>query len=383
MSAKASYYKIGLFVIAATALIVLGVVAMGAGAFMQNRVVVETYFDETVQGLDVGSKVKYRGVEIGNVSEITLASNAYEAVGFTSEDNRYVVVRVALKPNVFAEASEDAIRSRLQTEIERGLRVQLALQGLTGSAYLEVNYHEPPPPIPRIGWTPSELYMPSAPSIVTRFTDSLDEVLRTLESADIEAIGENIARGMQSLADATSAARVEDIGRETVGLLREVRETNRRLAEVVEEMALPKLTAEAAGAVTGARDMIQGSAVKLDRILAQFEESSMRMNEFSFEISSLLHGREVNEALKGAAAAATNVSEATADLPETVAALNRTLLRIDRTIATQSRELESILDNFQSASRDLKEMTANAKRYPAATLWGAPPRPSDPGKPPK
>ena len=44
--------------------------ALGAGNVFKRTVTIETYFDESVQGLDVGSAVKYRGVQIGRVTRI-------------------------------------------------------------------------------------------------------------------------------------------------------------------------------------------------------------------------------------------------------------------------------------------------------------------------
>ena len=85
-----SYFKIGLFVISATIIGVLGVVVLGVGTIFQKRTWVETYIDESVQGLDVGSPVKFRGVPVGKVEQITLTSVEY------STRRRYVVVRIGL-----------------------------------------------------------------------------------------------------------------------------------------------------------------------------------------------------------------------------------------------------------------------------------------------
>ena len=54
-----------------------------------------------------------------------------------------------------------------ELEVERGLRVRLAPQGITGTSYLEIDYVDPPPPMLPIDWTPDNVYIPSAPSTVT------------------------------------------------------------------------------------------------------------------------------------------------------------------------------------------------------------------------
>ena len=65
MSQKANYFKLGLFVIGAIVAGVAVLLIIGSGRWLKPHVVMETYFNESVQGLDIGSKMKYRGVTIG------------------------------------------------------------------------------------------------------------------------------------------------------------------------------------------------------------------------------------------------------------------------------------------------------------------------------
>ena len=46
-------------------------IAFGAGQFFKTETLAETYFNESVQGLNIGSEVKYKGVKIGAVKSIT------------------------------------------------------------------------------------------------------------------------------------------------------------------------------------------------------------------------------------------------------------------------------------------------------------------------
>ena len=71
MSQRANYFKLGLFVIGAIAAGILVLVIIGSGRWFERKVIIETYFKESVQGLDIGSKLKYRGVTIGEVTRIT------------------------------------------------------------------------------------------------------------------------------------------------------------------------------------------------------------------------------------------------------------------------------------------------------------------------
>src|SRR5438552_5807474 len=75
MSAQANNFKLGLFVIGATVALVLLLLIVGSGRWFQSKTIIETYFNESVQGLDIGSKVKYRGVSVGEVTRIGFTYN--------------------------------------------------------------------------------------------------------------------------------------------------------------------------------------------------------------------------------------------------------------------------------------------------------------------
>ena len=78
MSAEARYFRVGLFVLVGIAVIVAAVLVLAGGNLFRQPVVAETYFDEAVEGLEVGSPVKLRGVQIGQVSWIGFVDDVYE-----------------------------------------------------------------------------------------------------------------------------------------------------------------------------------------------------------------------------------------------------------------------------------------------------------------
>ena len=79
MRQKANYFKLGLFVIAAIVAGIAVLIIIGTGRWLERRITIETYFKESVQGLDVGSKLKYRGVTIGEVTKISFTYTSLPA----------------------------------------------------------------------------------------------------------------------------------------------------------------------------------------------------------------------------------------------------------------------------------------------------------------
>src|SRR6476659_11436582 len=142
MSQRAISFKVGLSVIGAIVAGVAVLLVIGTGRWFKPRVTMETYFNESVQGLDIGSKMKYRGVVIGEVSRISFTYVKYEQDKPMTQRKRYVMGESQLEPRLVGGRAANDIASpeSSRLEVERGLRVHLAPQGITGTNYLELDY---------------------------------------------------------------------------------------------------------------------------------------------------------------------------------------------------------------------------------------------------
>ena len=56
--------------------------------------------------------------------------------------------------------------------------------------------------------------------------------------------------------------------------------------------------------------------------------------------------------------------------------MQRTLARLDRIIGGGESDLSATLENMRQISDNLRDLTENAKRYPADVLLGQPPLPA-------
>ena len=92
MSQKANYFKLGLFVIGALIAGIVVLLVIGSGRWFERKSTIETYFNESVQGLDIGSKLKYRGVVIGEVTKISFTYLVYQQDRSMSQRARFVLV---------------------------------------------------------------------------------------------------------------------------------------------------------------------------------------------------------------------------------------------------------------------------------------------------
>lgn len=183
-----NYYKIGIFVIIGIVLMIVAILVLGAGGLFQRSIIAETYFNESVQGLSIGSPVKYKGMTVGEVKKIALVSSVYPQDG-NGMSGHYIYVEMAFMGDYFANQSKSEIMELLARDIKKGLRIKLALQGLTGNAYLELNFENPKTNLPLpITWTPENFYVPSTASTLSRFSDNAGYLLEELKKVNIDKL---------------------------------------------------------------------------------------------------------------------------------------------------------------------------------------------------
>ncbi|VGO13758.1 Paraquat-inducible protein B [Pontiella desulfatans] len=186
MSSKPHYFAIGIFVLAATALGLVGIVLISSDAMSSPENFVETYVDESVQGIEVGTPFKLRGVKVGSVCKIAMVSAVYET------DKMYVMIRVALDRDAM-DFEEKSLETRVREQVKRGLRFKLVPQGITGLSFLEADLFPDTDSDPLvIDWDPDFIYVPSTPATMTLISRSLEKLSAQLDTLDLTAIGNNI-----------------------------------------------------------------------------------------------------------------------------------------------------------------------------------------------
>ncbi|MBF0552721.1 MAG: MCE family protein [Deltaproteobacteria bacterium] len=354
MSAQAHYFKIGLFVIIAVAIAVVAIVVLGAGAIFQKRVMVETYFDTSVQGLDRGSPVKYRGVQIGKVEDIALVAATYDV------DRRHIMVRMSLVVQDLGDLTRDQVLKAIKTDVDKGLRVHLAPQGLTGTAYMEWDFVDPAynPPM-KIDWQSKYLYIPSTPNTIARLSDALDKVMRSFDKFDLQSLTSNMEQIVSKINDMLGGVDAKELSRQAVLLVAETRETNQKIGQLVlgAEKPLKQIVTDASLTMAGARRVMETSGKPLAQSISTLKETTATINHM-----------------------AKNLDTFSAGLPSTLSQLRTTLERLDRLVAFQQQDIEKVVVNIRQISENVKELTENAKRYPAQSLFGAPPPKSSVGE---
>ena len=133
MDTKINFFKIGLFVIALVTSLLILVFWLGKFGFEKKKFdEYSIYFQESVSGLNIGSSIKYKGFEVGNVSEIKLNPNNSEEIQIDivikkgtpiKEDNYAVLGNLGITGLKYIELKGGSNNSKLLQEDENGFRI--------------------------------------------------------------------------------------------------------------------------------------------------------------------------------------------------------------------------------------------------------------------
>jgi paraquat-inducible protein B len=333
MGEKATFLRVGILLILGVAGVVGLLLFLGRGRVSpRTGEEFETYFSETVEGLTIGSPVKYRGVALGQVTEIGLVSAAYggrERGKFTPASFGLVLVRFVIDPRRLGEGPDPAIAVQL------GLRVRLATQGLTGLTYLELNFVDPSQfAAMQVPWEPSYPYIPSVPSTLNQLQTAAQSVLAKLDSVDVVALSAGVQRVLDDLhANLTSG--------DTHAALTSVTELADTLRDSVKAADLGGLATD--------------------------------LRATSEAVRKAADGPTTRELLVNADRTFDRLADAAGRLPPLIAALEQTARRLDSGVADVRADLAPILRDARTAVANIRDASENLRRYPAGVLLGGPP----------
>ncbi len=233
-------------------------------------------FDESVRGLSVGAPVEFRGMQIGAVSDISIA--------FDAERQTFdIPILIGLEPErIFLKDEGHAVLDRerfMDYLVDRGLRAQLRMGSvLTGQKYVALDFFPKAPPakIAREGRHPE---IPTVRAPLEEIGTKVTELLAKLDQFPVEQMGDKLMALLEKL----DRFPVEQLGNDLLDTVQgaknvttspELLETVRALSEAVFE--LKRLTAGLRTTVTpglsATLDRVRGSLDMLEKTMGSDSE---------------------------------------------------------------------------------------------------------------
>ena len=172
-------FLIGLFVITATIILIGAIFWLGANEFLRQQQYHATYFSSSVEGLEKGSPVKYQGVPVGSVENISLAPGDK-------------IIQVIMQIDQGINLSDSL------------LRVKLAMAGIAGGKFLQLHYNENPVLLdmhPEIDFAiPDNVIscVKSAPSDIDEISIAAQNVMNNLKTLEVGKISRSTLGMLES-----------------------------------------------------------------------------------------------------------------------------------------------------------------------------------------
>jgi ABC-type transporter Mla subunit MlaD len=238
---EAHYFRVGLFVLAGIVASVATVIFVGSGRLFDRPVLIETVFEESVQGLEVGAPVKLRGVRLGSVRWIGFVGDQYQISPVDAKDRNRVLVRMEIGEQGPDVGWEERLR-RIEKMTENGLRLRLTPLGITGVSFIEADFLDPErfPPL-SISWKPEIPYVPSAPSTISQITSAAERLMTRIDALDVEGLLTNLDQLLVNVNAAVETTDVDSVQRSLATLLADLEKTSTALRSGVESVKTGQL----------------------------------------------------------------------------------------------------------------------------------------------
>lgn len=342
MSRKANPAVIGVFVVAAVALMTAAIIIFGKGQLFRETGEWVLYFDGSIKGLSRGSPVVFQGVRIGEVKNIRLLID--------KDNNLHTPVYVALdSTHVTFEKKhlkKKEIFQNTQSMIDRGLRAQLQLQSLiTGQLLVQLDFH----PEKKARFVAPDGPIPEIPTI----RSTVQELSKIVENLPLEDIVKNIHGITQKLDKLLSS---EEIGQSFAA----IRDTAQRAEEILDKLdkQIDPISEQAQCVMRSADKLMTDNNEKLGTLLAEIEKTSATTRasvvKLTTELSEIT--RKTDEQLNHFLQTATTTTEHAGKMIE-----GQSQFRL---------ELNRTLEELQAAMRAIRIFTEYMEQHPESFIRG-------------
>ena len=180
MAKEANKTLIGAFVVGGVALVVVAILLFGGGRFFKQSINLVAYFDGSVKGLGVGSKVQLKGVTVGQVKDVRLLFHP-EKLSFI---NRVIIETAPGKISGYSDIENEMTLREYPLEpevlidqlINRGRRAKLDQESWVTGKSLVVLEFLPETRIKLRGIEPEYIEIPTVPTDLEKIAKTLSEL---------------------------------------------------------------------------------------------------------------------------------------------------------------------------------------------------------------
>lgn len=278
MNRKINPVAIGIFVVGATMLGLISIAVFGGAKIFTKTETVVCFFQDGVNGLDIGAPVKYKGVKIGKVKDIT--------INIPTHDMRKTTIAVVLSIDMDVAkrriaGGKVAENLKFDKQVDEGLRAKLAFQSIvTGMLYVELDYYAEPGEPYRLYARRNIQEIPIAESGLTNMAKKFEDTIASLSEVNFQEIGDNLNSTILLAQSKLNQMDVKTINDKLVSSLDNVQKitSNPKIEDVINDMDT------AFSSIKGFADEATAAVHNMNR---NSEEMMGNMNEFIGDLRTI------------------------------------------------------------------------------------------------
>jgi len=326
MSQRANPTLIGAFVLGAAVIAVGAIVFFGSSNLFATKQDFVTYFNQSVNGLGIGSNVKYKGVTVGKVIQLQLR--------FQGKDEPPVV-------RVQYEINTDNLRNKFgltlaignpefhKRAVQNGFRAKLDFESLiSGQLFIALDFYKGALPGVLHPQEDNILEIPPLPSDIDTILANLTKAVGNLGSVDFSALAKDLQEVLRSVTSGINALNLEKLG----------------------------------NSVDNAADSIS-SLANGEQVKSALASVRQSFDALTITLKNLDPGiKDLRPTLDAARSALTNLQKSTAELA--------ILLKPDSSLRYQ---LDSSLSQISAAAASIQQLSDFLHRHPNSLIFGRKP----------
>ncbi|MGN8160157.1 MlaD family protein [Salinisphaera sp. RV14] len=322
MASNRSYTIIGAFLLGAIALTAVGILTFGnTGLFKQQRQAV-IFFNQSVLGLTNGSRVLFRGVQVGTVRHVQLRLNP--------KGGARIAVTIEMSGNDVVTQNGKQLPSHLTIHqlVQRGLRAQLVVYSYVTSQ-LAVNLDFHPNSKPHFVVPQGRLELPEIPAVPSEISQLKDTVAKIPWQKTLNRVNQTMSTMVQLAQDLDKT--VNEVG---PNLNKTTQSTQQTLKTVQKAVA--------------------ANNKQLQATLASVKKLSDTANN---EISK--HDQQIDKLLTSARKTSENLSK-----------LSNNLEQLTSPESGTGQDVQSTVRDLSAAAASLRRFSEKIERDPHTLLYG-------------
>lgn len=233
---EANKLKLGLFVSLSGLLLITSLLMLGLSSIFEEKYEFFTIFDESVQGLEEGAPIKYKGVKIGQVKQITVWNT------------RFVKVNIDYDPTkvFYGKQVDGSADSFLQKEVNKGLRCSLEISSLaTGLKFIELTHMDESLKLEvKVDVEDKTRFVPAMKSLLSGAITNFDKTLTNIAKVDYEGIGIEAKKTLINLNEILSDPKIKMIVAKSDVFIDQLHKTTLTIDTKLNELEITKIQEE-------------------------------------------------------------------------------------------------------------------------------------------